>query len=200
MNRLPIIPTLIVAAAIAVMIGLGVWQLQRAGWKERMLTELAAAPSQPAIDLDPLLAAAEPPANLAFRRALISCTARDTAPSLRAGRTLDGQSGFSVFVPCRPGATGWAGRIEVNAGWTRQADYRSPVKLTGITAGSIGTVEAAGPIILTAATPTPGLAASAAPAIDDIPNNHLMYAGQWFFFAFTAGLIYVLALRRRRKV
>lgn len=199
MKRIPIIPTLIVAAAIAVMIGLGVWQLQRAGWKERLLTELAAAPSQPAVDLDPLLArGGDAPADLAFRKALISCTTRDAAPVLRAGRSLDGASGFSVFLPCRPNEAGWAGRIEVNAGWTRQADYRAPVTLSGISAGTIGTVEPDGPIILTAATPAPGLAASAAPAVADIPNNHLMYAGQWFFFAFTAGLIYVLALRRRR--
>jgi len=199
-KRFPIIPTVIVAAAVAVMIGLGVWQLQRAGWKERMLAELAAAPSKPPVDLDPLLiGGGDAPADLAFRRALVSCTARDAAPSLRAGRKLDGQSGFSVFVPCRPGETGWASRIEVNAGWTRQADYRTPVTLAGITAGVIGTVEPDGPIILTAATPAPGLTASAAPAIADIPNNHLMYAFQWFFFAATAALIYVLALRRRRR-
>ena len=200
MKRLPILATLIVAAAIAVMIGLGVWQLQRAEWKERMLAELATAPSRPAVDLDPLLArGGDAPGDLAFRRALVSCTARDAVPTLRAARSLDGASGFGVFIPCRPPAGGWADRIEVNAGWTLQADYRTPITLAGITAGTIGTVEPDGPIILTAATPAPGLAASAAPAIADIPNNHLMYAVQWFFFAITAGLIYLLALRRRRR-
>ena len=33
----------------------------------------------------------------------------------------------------------------------------------------------------------------------DLPNNHLAYAGQWFFFALTALVIYILALRRRRR-
>jgi surfeit locus 1 family protein len=28
-------------------------------------------------------------------------------------------------------------------------------------------------------------------------NNHLLYAGQWFFFALAAAVIYVLALRRK---
>ena len=200
MKRLPILATLIVAAAIAVMIGLGVWQLQRAGWKERMLAELATAPSRLAVDLDPLLArGGEAPGDLAFRRALVSCTARDAAPVLRAARSLDGTSGFGVFIPCRAEGQGWARRIEVNAGWTLQADYRTPITLAGITAGTIGTVEPDGPIILTAATPAPGLTASAAPAIAEIPNNHLMYAVQWFFFAATAGLIYLFALRRRRR-
>jgi surfeit locus 1 family protein len=30
-----------------------------------------------------------------------------------------------------------------------------------------------------------------------VPNNHLSYAIQWFFFATTAVVIYVLALRKR---
>ena len=33
-RRLPLIPTIFVAGAVAVMIGLGVWQLKRAEWKE----------------------------------------------------------------------------------------------------------------------------------------------------------------------
>ena len=37
----------------------------------------------------------------------------------------------------------------------------------------------------------------AAPDPRDLPNNHLAYAGQWFFFALTALVIYILALRRR---
>jgi cytochrome oxidase assembly protein ShyY1 len=32
-----------------------------------------------------------------------------------------------------------------------------------------------------------------------MPNNHLLYAIQWFFFALARGLIYVLALERRQK-
>jgi surfeit locus 1 family protein len=32
-----------------------------------------------------------------------------------------------------------------------------------------------------------------------VPNNHLLYAIQWFFFALAAAVIYVLALRRRTQ-
>ena len=35
------------------------------------------------------------------------------------------------------------------------------------------------------------------PDIGLVPNNHLAYAGQWFFFAAVAALIYLVALRRR---
>ena len=42
-RRLPIFPTIVVAAAVAIMIGLGMWQLQRAEWKEALLARYAAA-------------------------------------------------------------------------------------------------------------------------------------------------------------
>jgi len=32
-----------------------------------------------------------------------------------------------------------------------------------------------------------------------VPNNHLAYAVQWFLFALVAGVIYVIALRRRLR-
>ena len=48
-RRLPLVPTIIVAAAVAVMIGLGVWQLQRAGDKSRLLEQYAAAAKLPPI-------------------------------------------------------------------------------------------------------------------------------------------------------
>ena len=34
-------------------------------------------------------------------------------------------------------------------------------------------------------------------AIEGIPNNHLSYAVQWFLFALTALVIYVLAVRKK---
>ncbi|MFN3452098.1 MAG: SURF1 family cytochrome oxidase biogenesis protein, partial [Sphingorhabdus sp.] len=38
MNRLPIIPTILVTLAVATMIGLGVWQLQRKAQKDALLS------------------------------------------------------------------------------------------------------------------------------------------------------------------
>lgn len=199
MKRVPIIPSLIVLASIGVMVALGIWQIQRAAWKEQMLVQLQANQDLPALDLDPLLQrddAGDVP--MAFRRVLVSCASGTTAPSLRAGRNAAGETGYSHFVPCRPGATGLAGRIEVDVGWTRGPDGRRSV-LAGIVAGRTGTAEAAGPIILTAATPSEGLLASTPPSIDDIPNNHVAYAVQWFLFAGAAAVIYALVLLRRSR-
>jgi len=47
--------------------------------------------------------------------------------------------------------------------------------------------------------PVAGLAANARPDPNDIPNNHLAYAVQWFFFALVALVIYALALRKRGR-
>jgi cytochrome oxidase assembly protein ShyY1 len=198
MRRLPLIPTLIVAAAVATMIGLGIWQLHRASWKEALLAEYSRAMALPAVDLDPLLARGAPLPALSFRRALVTCDARDAAVEARAGRSVSDVSGQAYYVDCRPGAPGPAGRLRVNAGWADRPDATRRLTLSGLVAGRLSLVAAEGPIILTAATPAAPLAtASAPPGIENIPNNHLFYAWQWFFFAAAAAVIYVLAVRKR---
>ena len=198
MRRLPLLPTLVVAAAVAVMIALGIWQLQRAGEKQRLLAQYARAAALPALDLDPLLAREHtdlPP--LGFRRVLVTCRSGDGAPDLRGGRSRDGVGGYAYFLPCRPGAGGLAGRLVVNAGWTALPDRERRLTLDGIVAGTLGPVSEQGRIVLTSAVAVPPLRASAPPTLNEVPNNHLFYAFQWFFFAAAAVLIYWLALRRR---
>ena len=198
MRRIPLLPTLFVLAAAAAMIALGVWQLQRAQWKERLLADYAAAAAMPPLDLDPLLSRppeALPP--LAFRRVLVTCSAERLAPDLRGGRSDAGQSGYSYFIPCRPGAGGLAGRLRVNAGWSAMPDDSVRLSMTGIVAGRLGADEADRPLTLTSATAAPPLGPSAAASLETISNNHLVYAFQWFFFAAAALVIYAVALRRR---
>ena len=197
MRRVPIIPTLIVAAAVATMIGLGIWQLHRATWKGALLAEYSRAMTLPAVDLDPLLAGGRPLPAISFRRALVTCDARDVAVDPRAGRSAADVSGQAYYVPCRPGAAGPAGRLRVNAGWADRPDAVARLSLHGIVAGRLSLVGEDGPITLTAATAAPPLAPSQPPGLDNIPNNHLLYALQWFFFALTAAVIYGLALRKR---
>jgi len=197
MRRLPLIPTLIVAAAVLTMIGLGIWQLGRVAEKEQLLADYARAATLPVVDLDPLLDGRTRLPPLSFRRALITCHARDVEPDVRAGRSAADIAGQAYFIPCRPGAAGLAGRIRVNAGWANRPDAARRLALEGIVAGHLGVVAEDGPTTLTAATAVPPLAPSQPPRIETIPNNHRLYAAQWFFFAAAAALIYVLALRRR---
>jgi surfeit locus 1 family protein len=198
MKRLPLLPTVIVAVAVATMIGLGIWQLRRAAWKEALLAEYSHATTLPAVDLDPLLANGRPLPPLSFRRALVTCAARDAQVEARAGRSAADVSGQAFYIPCRPGAPGLAGRLRINAGWAARPDAVRRLSLTGIVAGRLSLVEADGPITLTAAAAPPPLAPSRPPGLENIPNNHLLYALQWFFFAAAAAAIYVLALRKRR--
>lgn len=197
MRRVPIIPTIIVIAAVATLIALGVWQLRRAEWKERLLTQYAAAEAMPAVDLDPLLDGRAHLPPLSFRRALVTCHARDVAPQVRAGRSAGDIPGQAYLIPCRPGADGLAGRLQVNAGWADRPDAASRLTLDGLVAGRLSVVGEDGPVMLTAATAAPPLAPSQAAGIENIPNNHRLYAFQWFFFAAAAAVIYLLALRRR---
>jgi surfeit locus 1 family protein len=199
MRRVPVFASLVVAAAVATMIALGIWQLRRAQWKEGLLAQYGEAASMPAVDLDPLLdgRTALPP--LSFRRALVSCDATDADADIHAGRNLHDVVGQVYVIPCRPGASGLAGRIRVNMGWSERPDAPRRLSLHGIVAGRLSVVGEDGPIILTSATAQPPLAPSQPPAIDSIPNNHLSYAFQWFFFAASALVIYVLALRLRNR-
>jgi cytochrome oxidase assembly protein ShyY1 len=201
MRRLPVIPTILVAGAVAVMIALGIWQLQRAEWKDRLVAQYAEASALPTLDLDPLLARDPtmlPP--LGFRRVLVTCNAANVEPVLRGGRSADGRGGYSYFVPCRPGAGGLASRIIVNAGWSALPEHGRRLSIGGIVAGRLGAERDDGEtIILTSATAAPRLSPSAPPTIDDIPRNHRAYAVQWFAFALIALVIYLIALRARRR-
>jgi surfeit locus 1 family protein len=200
MRRIPILATVVVVAAVAIMVGLGIWQLQRAAWKQRLLAELSEAQALPPVDLDRVIEGGTDLSVFAFRRARVSCRAHHVVPAPRAGRSLADVPGQVFMVPCRPGAGGLEGRLQVNAGWAPRHDAVQRISLVGPVAGTLGTVEGQEPIILTAAAARPPLEPSQPPSIENIANNHLFYAFQWFFFAAAAVVIYVLALRRREKL
>jgi len=198
-RRVPVFATLVVIAAVATMIALGIWQLRRAQWKEDLLTQYSAAAAMPAVDLDPLLDGRTQLPPLSFRRALVTCEARDAEADIHAGRNLQDRVGQVYVIPCRPGAAGLAGRLRVNMGWSERPDAPRRLSLHGIAAGRLSVVGEDGPIVLTAATAAPPLVPSQPTSIDSIPNNHMSYAFQWFFFAAAAAVIYVLALRHRMR-
>lgn len=189
MTRLPLIPTILVAAAVAVMVGLGIWQLQRAEWKEGLLARYDEASALPPVAWPSMIAEAEP---YYFRRAAGFCL-EVTGWRPTAGRNRAGQSGWSFIASCRTGAEGPG--MQADMGWSRES--RTPTWRGGEVSGVIAPDERHR-LRLVSATPAPGLEPSAPPSPETIPNNHLFYAIQWFFFAAAAAIIYILALRRRR--
>jgi cytochrome oxidase assembly protein ShyY1 len=189
-GRLPLIPTILVGLAVAAMIGLGIWQLDRAREKEALLAQYRAAQDKPPIAFPTLPLGDELPL---FRYATGLCLEPVSRRS-RAGRNRAGEPGYVHIVECRTGAQGPGMAVEV--GWSR--DPRAQVRWSGGPVSGIIAPDSRMRMRLVAATPAPGLAPSAPPSIESIPNNHLMYAIQWFLFAAVAVVIYLLALRRRQ--
>ncbi len=187
--RLPLLPTLLVAAAVAMMIALGVWQLGRSEEKAALLARYGAAEASPGIV--PYPATPAQGEQVLYRRSALDCT---EALSVRetAGRSARGEPGWAVIARCRlPGGE----TTEVALGWSRAPG--GPVWSGGRVNGIIA--PAGEGTRLVASPPQAGLAELARPDPGNLPNNHLSYAVQWFFFAGTAIVIYLLALRRRRQ-
>lgn len=198
MKRIPLVPTLVVAVAICAMVALGLWQLlERKPQKEAFLAQLAANPTRP-----PIAFPRFPDEALLFRRASAFCL--EPVSISRAGA---GAAGYRVIALCRTGAEGPGLRVQIGTtrdpvgtvawgggavrGWIVHAPDARPLIAT------VAQPNAARELMLVTDRPAPGLAANAPPSIESIPNNHLAYAVQWFLFAGVAGVIYVVALRRR---
>lgn len=186
MRRVPVLPTLIVLAAVAVMIRLGFWQIDRMYEKDALVTRAQAAltmsseapwPRQ-ASDVD----------NVLYRRTRIEC-ARVTSMTAIAGQNAKGQSGWAQVAQC---ALAGGGDAKVVLGWSLQPPT---AKWQG---GTVTGVIAPGPRLV-AVPAQAGLAENALPDPANLPNNHWSYAVQWFLFAAVALVIYALAVRKRLK-
>ena len=189
-RKLPLIPTLIVAAACLVMIGLGIWQLQRAGEKKALLARYEAAQGLPPIAF-PTIPIAEDDLPL-FRRATGHCL-RVLSRRTSAGENRKGESGFLHIADCGSGAEGPGMAVEL--GWSKDPNAGASWKggdVSGIIAPDRKTR-----MRLVSSTGLAGLEPGKPPSTETIPNNHLSYAIQWFLFAGIAALIYGLALRKR---
>ncbi len=197
-RRVPIFSTIVVLAAVATMIALGVWQLGRKAEKEALIAQYQAAVSNDDPVTFPVARAEAEIDAVLYRRSAINCLFTVGDWRSISGRSLTGRSGFVHIIGCgTTTATTEADEIAyVQAGWS--ADKMPPNWDGGEVSGWI-TPNRQGAVRLVADPPVGGLAANAAPDPADLPNNHLAYAGQWFFFALTALVIYVLALRRRRR-
>jgi cytochrome oxidase assembly protein ShyY1 len=200
MKRIPIFATLIVLLAIATMIGLGIWQIRRAHWKDGLLAQYGAAVGLPPVDSIPAASALD---SVAFRRAHVAC-AVTSAPVQLGGRSQGHDTGFRNILGCRLDD----GRVMMaDIGWS--AINAKPVPpVPGTHVESIGRLipddvlakrlpGTTLPLLLVMEAPASGYAPSVPPDIGDIPNNHRSYAVQWFLFAAVAAIIYLIALRRR---
>jgi cytochrome oxidase assembly protein ShyY1 len=204
-RKLPLIPTLVVAAAVAVMIGLGIWQIGRASEKEALIALYRANLARPAIafpELGPV------PREAMFRTSSVHCL-EVVKWRTEGGRAADGTTGNRHIAACRTGAEGPGALIDLGVA---QDPAVKPKWAGGIASGMITTEPDHGSAIarlfgggtvlapmLVADRPAAGLRASARPSPDTVPNNHRSYAVQWFLFALIAAVIYLLAVAKRQR-
>lgn len=189
-RRVPIVPTIVVALAVALMVGLGIWQLQRAKWKEGLLAQYARAQNLPPIGW-PTVPLRQDQLPL-FRHATGVCL-QPVGRRAVAGENLAGEPGYAQIVLCRTGAEGPGMAVEV--GWSKNPN--APVNWRGGPVSGIIAPDSKMGMRLVAASAPPGLEPSAPPSLNTIPNNHRSYAVQWFAFALIALGIYALAVRKR---
>jgi surfeit locus 1 family protein len=233
-RRVPIFSTIVVLAAVATMIALGIWQLSRRAEKEALIARYEAAQ---AAEGYAFIKPSEPEA--AYTRTIEYCASPETQ-SVVSGRNARGQTGWVHVARCRIGGawpksgaaakeflqlvahhSGKPGNVtdaevaklledtkdapdvqddflkpaDVVLGWSQSPD--TVAWKGGFIAGTVVPTGELG-FKIVADPPRAGLEANAKPDPGDLPNNHLAYAVQWFFFAATGLVIYVLALRRRR--
>ena len=191
-RRWPIIPTLVVLAAMAIMVKLGFWQLDRMHEEQAKLAHFEQASEQSA----PVAFPAPDAKNreqAAYRRSSVDCSGA-AAWRTTAGRNAEDEPGYVQIVEClRAGGS----PVEVRAGWS--GNLAAPDWHGGQVRGVIAP-NRDGSLVLVADPPLAGLEANALPTpSDDQPAKNLSYAVQWFAFALTALVIYVLALRRRER-
>lgn len=190
MTRWPLIPTVLVTLAVATMIGLGVWQLQRKGEKEALLERYRAADGLSAVAW-PVVPNRE--ALPLYRQSSLMCIKVVGWRSV-SGTSAAGKPGYAHLASCQTGGMEGPGAT-VAVGWSERPV--APQWKGGIVGGTIAP-DNAKLIRLVATDKIDGLQMLAEPSPEQIPNNHLLYAIQWFIFATAAAVIYVLAVRNRR--
>jgi cytochrome oxidase assembly protein ShyY1 len=195
-RRLPIVPTIVVLAAVALMIGLGAWQLRRAHWKEALLARYAKAEQLPPIAFPtvPLHSDQLP----LFRHATGVCL-RVVGQRAQAGENRAGEPGYVHIVRCVTGAEGPGMAVEV--GWSK--DPNAKVNWSGGPVSGTIVPDKASRMRLVAASAPPALEPSMTPDVATAspitPAGHRGYAATWFSLAAIALVIYGLAVRKRLK-
>jgi surfeit locus 1 family protein len=109
-KRFPVGLTVAAVLTFTLLVGLGVWQLQRLGWKQNLLARIDALRAAPAMPLDVLLQHSAVGQDLEYRRVLARCrpSGQPTRDAYRYA-VPDGQVGWRLISACRLGDEGFDG-------------------------------------------------------------------------------------------
>lgn len=208
------------ALAFAVLIGLGVWQIQRLEWKQGLLAEVEAQLAQPPQPLPEDI----DPAQWAFRHASVTGVFLHDREMVLRPRVRDGQAGVELVTPLKRVS---GGVILINRGWLRETDLGrverpvDPVAVSGLVRGDfkkgfftpandpaqgqwfwedIGAMtqglSPALPVVLFA-DGGDGKVLKGGGGLPQLANNHLSYAVFWFTMALALAVVYALFSIRR---
>lgn len=98
--RFPLGLTISTLIALAILVTLGCWQLQRRVWKEDMLAHIAALKDAPAVDLAAVLARAKAGENVEYTRVTVTCPGLASAPFQEIYALSDGAMASRLVSAC----------------------------------------------------------------------------------------------------
>ena len=224
-----IVSAILCLIGVAILVGLGTWQLQRLKWKEDLLARVAALRTASARPLEAVLRIG---GDLDYVRVSFSCPDLERRPTLRLFAVRDGVAGYRLITACPT----TLGSLLVDRGFTslEQASIAGQPgrqTLPGQIVGVLRTGDAAtfvtppnkpsenlwysrdvaamgqalsaprpAPVFLMLESPAPPAGGpTPAPVPIDIPNRHLEYAITWFGLAAALVGVYVASLFRKRQ-
>ena len=116
-ERFPIVLTLATLAAFCLLIGLGVWQVQRLKWKTDLLHRIAALQSAPAQPLPAVLARLKAGGDVDYTRVQTLCPDVETRRALQLFSVYQGLAGYRLITACPLGSNEAYGSILVDRGF-----------------------------------------------------------------------------------
>jgi surfeit locus 1 family protein len=209
----PIGLTLAAAAAIAIMAGLGVWQLQRLDWKHEEAARIAALRNAPPQPIGPVLARIAHAQNVDFTRVAADCLAGAPAPAIFHPTTDNGDWIARALAACRLAGSAYDG-VMIDRGFltasrgstaTPTAALPPPVHVVGVLfakpqAPAAGLARPA-PVVLSVERETPTPPGVTPAPYDAAANDSLRYVGAyaptWFGLAGALACVYAAMLWRR---
>jgi surfeit locus 1 family protein len=216
--------TIVTMILFTVLMGLGLWQVQRLEWKTQLLAQIDARMAEKPV---PMPETIDNPADWRFRRVTLAGNFDYAHEFLIKPRTYEGQAGYEMIVPFRRAS---GGTVFVNRGWISDAlmdKAQRPDDALLIVEGIVQApekarftpendpakgdwywpeipamaaaagLEDAAPVIVVAAEKKPGVWPAGGRLRLDIPNDHRQYAAFWFAMAFVLLAVYVLSHWRR---
>ena len=93
--------TVATAIALVILVGLGVWQLQRLAWKRDLMARIEASQTAPGQPLGEVLKAGAAGEDINYRKVVAVCPGLSTAPYVELYALMDAKMGSRLISACR---------------------------------------------------------------------------------------------------